>query len=552
MTKKLSLAMAIGFSFASASSYALDCSDRAEWGNAEVYVGSAKIQNQSKAYTAKWWTRGQNPAANSGAYDVWKLDGLCGSAGDASGGDTSIDDNKPIIGDNNPTEPDDDATDDGGTDGGTSSQCDAPAYVVGEQYRAGDQVENSGSVFQCNIGGWCSSTGAWAYAPGTGLYWQSAWQQLASCDSGTEVDDIGDIGDIGDVGDVGDVDGGGEVVDAGTGDTPGNDPSGGNTNDDDRDSALPKHALVGYWHNFNNGSGLYRIADVPDTWDVIVVAFADDGGNGSVTFNLDRGLNKTQFIADIAAKQAQGKIVVLSFGGQNGTVTLNNDTNLANFVSSTAAILDEYGFDGIDIDLESGANVTHGAPVIQYLIEAVKQLDAAYPDFYLSMAPEHPYVQGGYIAYSGIWGAYLPLIDGVREELDLLHVQLYNNGGLSTPYQASPYAAGSVDMMVASARMLIEGFPLAGGSAVFFDPLRADQVALGLPSGPAAAGYGHASLADINSAVACITLGTQCGALDAGGVYPTFRGVMTWSINWDMHDGGSFSNVVGGHTHNLP
>ncbi|MFC6980424.1 glycosyl hydrolase family 18 protein [Microbulbifer taiwanensis] len=151
---------------------------------------------------------------------------------------------------------------------------------------------------------------------------------------------------------------------------------------------------MGYWHNFDNGSGLYRISEVSDVWDVIVVAFADDAGNGSVAFNLDPGLDRQQFIADIAAKRAAGKIVVLSFGGQNGTVTLNNAENVTNFVDSTAAIIDEYGFDGIDIDLESGAGVIHGAPVIDNLVDAVRQLKQRYPNLYLSMAPEHPYVQG--------------------------------------------------------------------------------------------------------------------------------------------------------------
>jgi len=519
MKKTCLLATAIGMSLGSINSYAVECTDTPAWQRTGTYLGSAQVQHQSNAYTAKWWTRGQSPAEHAGAYDVWQLTGAC------DGSDNNTDTNTP---DDTETPPTDDT---GNTEDDATASCDAPSYISGEPYANGDQVAQAGSIFECKIGGWCSSSGAWAYAPGTGLYWQSAWRQLPACegDAPNPDDTPGGTDDTGDTGNTGD-----------------------NTDNNAVDSALPEHALVGYWHNFNNGSGLYRIADVPDTWDVIVVAFADDAGNGSVAFHLDAGLNKAQFIADIAAKQAQGKIVVLSFGGQNGTVTLNNDTNLANFVNSTAAILDEYGFDGIDIDLESGANVSHGAPVIDYLIEAVKQLDDAYPDFYLSMAPEHPYVQGGYIAYSGIWGAYLPLIDGVRDELDLLHVQLYNNGGLSTPYQGTPYAAGSVDMMVASARMLIQGFPLAGGSAGFFEPLRADQVALGLPSGPAAAGSGHASLTDIKHAVDCITTGTHCATLDAGDVYPSFRGVMTWSINWDMHDGGAFAKQIGQHLKTQP
>ncbi len=41
-------------------------------------------------------------------------------------------------------------------------------------------------------------------------------------------------------------------------------------------SDLPAHALVGYLHaSFANGSGYTRLADVPDSWDVIDLAFGE-------------------------------------------------------------------------------------------------------------------------------------------------------------------------------------------------------------------------------------------------------------------------------------
>jgi chitinase len=285
------------------------------------------------------------------------------------------------------------------------------------------------------------------------------------------------------------------------------------------------------------------------------VAFADDGGNGSIVFNLDSGSGgEARFIADIAAARAKGKKVVLSFGGQNGTVTLNNSTQVTNFVNSVEAILRKYGFDGIDIDLESGAGVTSGAPVVANLVNAVKQLKARIGSgFYLSMAPEHPYVQGGYVASSGIWGAYLPIIDGLRNELSVLHVQYYNNGAVYTPYATQGLAEGSVDMLVAASRMLIEGFTTNNGSGPYvFQGIRPDQVAFGLPSGPSSANSGQASLANITAALNCLTKLTQCGAIKPPVAYPSLKGVMTWSINWDKKDGLSFSNGVRNALNALP
>lgn len=301
-----------------------------------------------------------------------------------------------------------------------------------------------------------------------------------------------------------------------------------------------------------------RLSEMSDKWDVIDIAFADNdpASNGTVHFNLFPGagncpaMNAEQFKADMRALQAQGKVFVLSLGGAEGTITLNTDADEVNFVNSLTNLINEWGFDGVDIDLESGSQLLHGSQIQARLITSLRTIDANVGGMVLTMAPEHPYVQGGYIAYSGIWGAYLPIIDALRDQLDLLHVQLYNNGGILSPYNPQTFPAGSVDMMVASVRMLIEGFNTGDGG--YFQGLRPDQVSLGLPSGPSSAGSGLAANQAIMDALDCITRGTHCGTIDAGGIYPSFNGVMTWSINWDAHDGYIFSNPIGDKVHSLP
>lgn len=274
-----------------------------------------------------------------------------------------------------------------------------------------------------------------------------------------------------------------------------------------------------------------------------MLSFADDGGNGSVLFNLDPNAGtEAQFIADIAAKRAKGKKVVLSLGGQEGRMTLATAENVTNFVNSLYGIITKYGLDGIDLDLESGAGVILGSPIIQNLVTAIKQLKAKVgPNFYLSMAPEHPYVQGGYVAFSGIWGAYLPIIDGLRNELTMIHVQYYNNGGLYTPYSAGALNEGTVDALVGGSKMLIEGFKTVGGTGWEFKGLRPDQVAFGVPSGPRSANTGFVTAATVKAALDCMTKLVSCGSVKPNQAYPTYRGVMTWSINWDKTDGYNFS-----------
>jgi hypothetical protein len=56
-------------------------------------------------------------------------------------------------------------------------------YVENGGYAPGAKVKNSGTRYECKpwpYSGWCNGA-AWAYAPGTGLYWQDAWIALGAC-----------------------------------------------------------------------------------------------------------------------------------------------------------------------------------------------------------------------------------------------------------------------------------------------------------------------------------------------------------------------------------
>ncbi|WP_108870178.1 fibronectin type III domain-containing protein [Aquimarina aquimarini] len=54
-------------------------------------------------------------------------------------------------------------------------------YVVGTSYNRNQEVQNENQKFVCKEPGWCSSSAAWAYAPGTGSYWESAWTKTGTC-----------------------------------------------------------------------------------------------------------------------------------------------------------------------------------------------------------------------------------------------------------------------------------------------------------------------------------------------------------------------------------
>ncbi|MEU0302224.1 glycoside hydrolase family 18 protein [Streptomyces sp. NPDC006175] len=332
------------------------------------------------------------------------------------------------------------------------------------------------------------------------------------------------------------------------------------------DAGLPDHALVGYLHSsFANGSGYTRMADVPDSWDVINLAFGEPTSvtSGDIRFSLCPvaecpGVeSEAEFKAAIKAKQAAGKKVLISIGGQNGQVQLASTAARDTFVSSVSKIIDTYGLDGLDIDFEGHSlSLNTGdtdfrsptTPVIVNLISAVKSLKAKYgEDFVLTMAPETFFVQLGYQYYgSGPWGgqdpragAYLPVIHALRDDLTLLHVQDYNSGsimGLDNQY----HSMGGADFHIAMTDMLLTGFPVAGDRTKVFPALRPEQVAFGLPASTQA-GNGHTSPAEVTKALNCLTKKTDCGSYRTHGTWSGLRGLMTWSINWDRFNNWEFS-----------
>ncbi|MCK1798010.1 chitinase [Streptomyces sp. XM4193] len=329
---------------------------------------------------------------------------------------------------------------------------------------------------------------------------------------------------------------------------------------------LPERALAGYLHSsFANGSGYTRMADVPDSWDIVNLSFGEPTSptSGDIRFELcpqtecPEVESEDEFKSAIEAKQAAGKKVLISIGGANGQVRLETEAARDAFVDSVGSIIDTYGLDGLDIDFEGNSlaldegdtdfkNPT--SPVIVNLISAVETLAEKYgDDFVLTMAPETFFVQLGYQFYgSGEWGgqdaragAYLPVIHALRDRLTLLHVQNYNSGPIMG-LDGKQHTMGTAEFPIAMTDMLLAGFPVAGNEDAIFEPLRPDQVAIGLPASTNA-GNGHISPTEVTRTLDCLTKGTDCGGYEPHGTWPDMRGLMSWSINWDEFNDREFS-----------
>lgn len=278
-----------------------------------------------------------------------------------------------------------------------------------------------------------------------------------------------------------------------------------------------------------------RLSTVNANYTIIAVAFAnaDPNNPGGVTFSIDSGLSSAlggytaaQFTSDIGTLHSQGKKVIISVGGQNGTISVSDATSAANFANSVFGLMQTYGFDGVDIDLENGINPT-------YMTSALQQLSAkAGSSLIITLAPQT-------IDMQSTGDGYFQLALNIKSILTIVNMQYYNSGTMNG-CDGNVYAEGTENFLTALACIQLQG------------GLRPDQVGLGLPASPSAAGGGYVSPSVVNAALDCLATGNNCGSFKPPTTWPSIRGAMDWSINWDASNGYNFANTVGPHLSTLP
>ncbi|TAL69053.1 MAG: T9SS type A sorting domain-containing protein [Bacteroidetes bacterium] len=310
---------------------------------------------------------------------------------------------------------------------------------------------------------------------------------------------------------------------------------------------LPNPALIGYWHNWDDVNAPYiPITLIDSRYNVINVAFAvpKPPEDFEMEFNPVE-VDSSVLINQINFIQGQGKKVIISIGGGNSPIILNDEMEMNTFVSTMNQIINTYNFDGIDIDLEGNSLFINGGTIseptdkpVQYMIEAIKKIMSDYyfkngKRLLLTMAPQTANVQGGMESFAGVWGAYLPVIDALRDSIEVLHVQLYNSGSMRG-IDGNIYNQGTADFIGAMTEQIIRGFDTPGG---YFRGLAEDKIAVGLPACASAASGGYTDTATVKLALDYLMgKGPKPGyytLINSAG-YPKLRGMMTWSINWDV------------------
>lgn len=312
------------------------------------------------------------------------------------------------------------------------------------------------------------------------------------------------------------------------------------------------HQLIGYWAG-HDSAGEFPLRDVSPQWDVVIVAFASPvkGSTSRLHFQPPIGQTEEQFKSDVRLLQNQGRKVLISLGGGGEVVTLNTPVDLQDFATSVSAIVKQYGFDGIDLDLETPSLILDRGDTdfrhpttraIVNLITALQRLHHQFgPKFMIAEVPEGPQVPAGMVTYGGQFGSFLPVIYGTRDILSFVDVQNYNTPpleGLDENY----FMPGTADYYVAMTELLLHGFPVAGNKSLNFPPLRPEQVAIGFLIGPS-------QIPTVKNALHCLIAGKPDTGMEytlqrpAG--YHNLNGAMYWNIQSDRRENYEFSNAIG-------
>ncbi|MEP7366737.1 MAG: glycosyl hydrolase family 18 protein [Acidobacteriota bacterium] len=318
------------------------------------------------------------------------------------------------------------------------------------------------------------------------------------------------------------------------------------------------HKLIGYWAGYGGPGSTIPLRELSAQWDYILVAFStpdQKAPEGTMKFPTPGGLDPAQFKADIAWLKSQGKKVMISLGGGGQHFTLADPKRVPNFVASVKRIVEEYGFDGIDIDFESPSlSIAPGdtdfknprTPSIVNLISALRQLhDHFGKGFMISLVPEGTQIPSGYPSYGGQFGSYLAITYAIRDILSFIDVQDYNTPPLQG-LDGEIYQPGSVDYHAAMTELLLQGFAVGGDPKRMFPPVPAEKVAVGFLTGDTTPTIVSQAMDYLITGKAPV--GTKYRLRKAGG-YPRMLGAMFWTIDADRRGNYNFSNVVGPQLH---
>lgn len=294
---------------------------------------------------------------------------------------------------------------------------------------------------------------------------------------------------------------------------------------DDAASVMPdltgKKFVMGFWHNWPAAGSIgyqlghfkeMQLTDIPEQYNIVAVAFMK--GHGIPTFK-PYNMTDEEFRRQVGVLNAQGRAVLISLGGADAEIELTNGQEDA-LAYEIIRLVETYGFDGLDIDLEQSAIIAKDNQTV--LPAALRLVKDHYrkegKNFIISMAPEFPYLRSG-----NHYEAYITALEGYY---DFIAPQFYNQGGDGLwVSETNEWLTQNNDNKKEDFLYYLTDSIINGTRGFIHIPN--DKFAIGLPSNIDAAATGYV----INPSDTLNAL----KRLEDGG--QSIRGLMTWSVNWD-------------------
>lgn len=224
------------------------------------------------------------------------------------------------------------------------------------------------------------------------------------------------------------------------------------------------------------------IIDIPEVYNVIVVSFII-AQEDKVTPKLSNNIAKDK----IEAAQAKKQKVLISIGGEHADFTIKTEDEAKIFQDGLISIIKVNGFDGIDIDIESGAMKSDGELFGKAIANVAKYFrDNSSKEFMVTAAPEFPYLK------PDSW--YGKMFDAIgMDNMTVIWPQFYNQG---TGWGPNINPAGwepvtpEKDGMAKYLAAWIWVFTTDEGHSANQDFIRIpkDKIAIGIPAANGAAG----------------------------------------------------------------
>ncbi|KVU40888.1 chitinase [Burkholderia ubonensis] len=289
-------------------------------------------------------------------------------------------------------------------------------------------------------------------------------------------------------------------------------------------SAMPdlsgRKILMGFWHNWPSDAGQgyqggrfaeIALTEIPEAYNVVAVAFMK--GHGIPTFR-PYNVSDEEFRRQVGVLNAQQRAVLISLGGADAHIELYAGQEDA-LAAEIIRLVEVYGFDGLDIDLEQSAiTFADNQTVIPAALRMVRDHYAKEgKHFIISMAPEFPYLRQN--------GAYLAYVNALDGYYDFIAPQYYNQGGDGVFVDGVGWLAQNNDALKEDFLYYLTESIVSGTRG--FARIPHDRFAIGLPSNRDAAATGY--VIDAQAAIGALK------RLDAAGL--PIRGLMTWSASWD-------------------